>query len=75
MLNQTLYVTEILSEEEMKNCSHIEIFMKSESFITLNEMNNVMKASSTNMQWIVEKLMYIVYNTQSDIVYVIECLS
>jgi len=59
----------------MKNYSYVEIFMKSESFITLNKINNIIKASSTDMQWIVEKLMYIVCNTWSDIVFMIECLS
>jgi len=53
----------ILSEEKIKDCLHIKIFMKLKSFITLNEMNNVMKVSSADMQWIVEKLMYIVCNT------------
>jgi len=49
--------------------------MKSELFIILNKMNNIIKANTVNIQQIIEKLMYIVYNTQSDIVFVIECLS
>ena len=50
MLNQISYVMKVLSKKEMKNCLYVEIFIKSKSFITLNEMNNVMKASSANMQ-------------------------
>jgi len=50
MLNQILYIMKVLLEKEMRNCLYIEIFMKSELFITLNKMNNIMKASSINMQ-------------------------
>jgi hypothetical protein len=74
MLNQALYVMKILSEEEMWNCSAVEVSMKL-NCITLNESNNVMKASSAELQWIVEKLMYIACDTQSNIVFMIECLS
>jgi len=70
-----LYVTEVLSEEKIKNCSVIEISMKSELYVTLNELNNTMKVSSINIQQIIEKLMYIACNTWSDIVFMIECLS
>jgi len=75
MLNQTLYIMKILLEEEIRDCLHIEIFMKSKLFITLNKTDNVMKASLVNMQWIVEKLMYIACDTWSNIIFVIECLS
>jgi len=50
MLNQTLYIMKILLEEEIRDCLHIEIFMKSKLFITLNKTDNVMKASLVNMQ-------------------------
>jgi len=59
----------------MQNCSAIKVSMKSESYVTLNKSNIVMKVSTVNLQWIVEKLMYITCKTQSDIVFVIECLS
>jgi len=49
MLNQTSYVTKVLFREKMKNYLHVEIFMKSELFITLDEMNNVMTAISADM--------------------------
>jgi len=75
MLNQISYIIKVLLEEKIKNYLHIKIFMKSESFITLNKMNNVMKANSVNMQWIVEKLIYIACNTQLDIIFMIKCLS
>jgi hypothetical protein len=75
MLNQALYIMKILSEKKMQNCSAVEVSMKLKSYITLNEMNNVMKVSSVNLQWIVEKLMYIACETWSNIVFMIECLS
>jgi len=49
--------------------------MKSKSYVTLNESNNAMKVSTVNLQWIVKKLMYIVCETQSNITFMIECLS
>jgi len=49
--------------------------MKSELYITLNESDNAIKVSTVNLQWIVEKLMYIVCETQSNIAFMIECLS
>jgi len=52
MLNQTLYVKKVLIEKKMKDCLHIEILMKLKLFITLNEINNVMKVSTINMQQI-----------------------
>jgi len=50
MLNQALYVMKVLLEKEMQNCSVIEIFMKSELYIVLNELDNVMKVNSINLQ-------------------------
>jgi len=75
MLNQTLYIMKVLLKEEMKNCLHVEILMKSKLFIILNEMNDVIKANLINMQQIVKKLMYIACNTQLNIVFTVECLS
>jgi len=63
MLNQTSYIMKVLLEEKMKNYSHIKIFIKSKSFIILNKINNIMKTNLTNIQQIVEKLMYIACNT------------
>jgi len=64
-----------LSEEEMQNYSAVKVSMKSESYITLDKSNNAMKVSTVNLQWIVKKLMYIAYETWSNIVFMIECLS
>jgi len=50
MLNQILYIMKVLSEKKMRNYSHIKILMKSETFITLNKTNNIIKASSINIQ-------------------------
>jgi len=59
----------------MQNCSAVKVSMKFELYVTLDKSNNAMKVSTVNLQWIVEKLMYIVCKTQSDIVFMIECLS
>jgi len=53
----------------------MKVSMKSELYITLDKSNNVMKVSTVNLQQIVEKLMYIVCETQSNIIFMIECLS
>jgi len=58
-LNQVLYVTEILSEEKMRNCSAMKVLMKSEFFITLDKMNNVMKASFLTHFLFLDLLLYI----------------
>jgi len=50
ILNQVLYITEVLSEKEMKNCSAIKISMKSESYIILDKSNNAMKVSTADLQ-------------------------
>jgi len=65
----------VLSEEEMQNCLAIKVLMKSESYITLDKSNNAMKVSTVNLQQIIEKLIYIACETQSNIVFMIECLS
>jgi len=65
----------VLSEKEMQNCSAMKVLMKFELYIIFNKSNNAMKFSIVNLQWIVKKLMYITCKTQSDIVFVIECLS
>ena len=75
MLNQALYIMKVLLKEEMKDCSAVKVSMKSESYVMLNESDDAMKVSTVNLQWIVEKLMYIACETQSDIVFMIECLS
>jgi hypothetical protein len=54
MLNQASYIMKILSEEEMQNCSAVKVLMKLRLYITLNKINNLMKVSSTDLQWIVE---------------------
>jgi len=56
MLNQTSYVMKVLLEKEMRDCLHVEILMKSKLFIILDKLNNAMKVSTVNLQWIVEKL-------------------
>ena len=61
----------VLSEEEMRDCSAVKVSMKSESYITLDKSNNAMKVSTADLQWIIEKLMYIVCKTQSNIVFMI----
>jgi len=53
----------------------MKISMKFKLYVTLNKLNNAMKVSTVNLQQIVKKLMYIACETQSDIVFVIECLS
>ncbi len=53
----------VLSEEEIQNYLIIKVLIKSELYIMLNELNNVIKASSAELQWVVEKLMYIVCKT------------
>ena len=70
-----MYVTEVLLEEEMRDCSAVKISMKFELYVTLNKSDNAIKVSTVNLQWIVEKLMYIACKTQSNIVFIIECLS
>jgi len=74
-LNQVSYIMKVLSEEEMQNCSAVKVLMKSELYVTLDKLDNAMKVSTVNLQWIVEKLMYIACKTWSDIIFVIECLS
>jgi len=58
-----LYVIEVLSEEEMQNYLVVKVLMKLRLYIILNESDNIIKASSTELQWVVEKLMYIVCKT------------
>jgi len=65
----------VLLEEEMQDCSAIKVSMKSELYIILNESDDAIKVSTVNLQQIVEKLMYITCKTQSNIVFMIECLS
>ena len=59
----------------MQNCSAVKVSMKSELYVTLNKSNDAMNVSTVNLQQIVEKLMYIACETQSNIVFMIECLS
>ena len=59
----------------MKNCSAVKVSMKSELYIIFDKSNNAMKVCTVNLQQIVEKLMYIACKTQSNIVFMIECLS
>jgi len=59
----------------MQNYSTVKVSMKSESYIILDKLNDAMKVSTADLQQIVEKLMYIACKTQSNIVFMIECLS
>jgi len=59
----------------MQNCSAVKVSMKFELYVTLDKLNNAMKVSTVNLQQIVEKLMYIACETQSDIIFMIEYLS
>jgi len=65
----------VLSEEEIQNCSAVKVSMKFELYVTLNELNNAMKVSTVNLQQIVKKLIYITCKTQSNIVFIMRCLS
>jgi len=59
----------------MKDCSTVKVLMKFELYVTFNKSNNAMKVSTVNLQQIIEKLMYIVCETQSNIAFMIKCLS
>lgn len=59
----------------MQNCFIAEVLMKSESYIMLNKQNDTIKINSTDLQYIVEKLMYIVCDTQSNIIFTVKCFS
>ena len=74
-LNQTLYIEEVLQEEGMQDCSPVEVSIKLKSFIILNEAGDSDEASLKNLQYFVEKLMYITCSTQSDITFTVECLN
>ncbi len=65
----------VLSEKEMQDCLVIKVLMKLRLYVMLNESDNVMKISSVELQWVVEKLMYIICETQSDIIFIINYLS
>ena len=65
----------VLLKKEMQNCLILEVSMKLRSYVMLNESDNVMKTSSAELQWVIEKLMYIVCETQSDIIFIIDYLS
>ena len=74
-LNQASYIEEVLQEEEMQNCSPVEVPMKLKLFITLNEAGDSDEVNLKNLQQIVEKLMYIACSTQFNIAFAVECLS
>lgn len=59
----------------MQDCSSVEISMKLRSFIILNKAEDSDEVSLKNLQQIVKKLMYIACDTQSDIAFVMKCLS
>ena len=59
----------------MQDCSPVEISIKLRSFITLDKAGDSNEVSLKNLQQIVKKLMYIAYSTQSDIAFIVECLS
>ena len=40
----------VLLKEEMQNCSAVEVLMKLELYVILNESDNVMKVSSIELQ-------------------------
>ena len=65
----------VLSKEKMQNYSVIKVLMKLRSYVILNKLNDVIKANSIELQQVVEKLMYIVCETQSNIVFMVGCLS
>ena len=59
----------------MTNCQSVLISMKSEFFITLDELDNEEETNMQVYQVIIRKLMYLVCDTRSDISFVVECLS
>ena len=59
----------VLSKEEMQNCSAVEVLMKLRLYVILNESNNTIEVSSAELQWVIEKLMYIVCKTWLNIVF------
>ena len=40
----------VLSKEKMQNCSAVKVLMKLELYIILNELNNIIKVSSAELQ-------------------------
>jgi len=59
----------------MRNFSTVKVSMKSELYVTLDKSDNAMKVSTVNLQQIIEKLMYIACETQSNITFMIKYLS
>ena len=74
-LNQALYIEEVLLQEGMKDCSPVEVPMKPESFITLDESEDTDEVELKDLQCIVDKLMYIACRIRPDIAFAVDCLS
>ena len=74
-LNQASYIEEVLLQEEMRDCSPVEVPMKPGSFITLDKPEDTDEVELKDLQRIVGKLMYIACGTRPDITFAVGCLS
>jgi hypothetical protein len=76
ILNQSVYVEQILRDHEMWDCKSLIIFMNvSSRLIKISDEYTVDKSLRINYQSIVKSLMYIMLKIRSDIAYFISMIS
>ncbi len=76
ILNQSIYVEQMLRDHEMWNCKSLIIFMNvSCRLIKISDEYIVDKNFKINYQSIVRSLMYIMLKTRSNIIYFISMIS
>ena len=75
MLDQALYIQDVLQEESLLSCNSVSISMVPGSYITLENNSNSDHTEIITYQQLIEKLLYIACGTCSDIAFAVSCLS
>lgn len=71
-INQLAFIREFIIEKKLKNCNIIVILIKTDSAIKILDISNYNKIGFYKQQYLISKLMYLLYKTRSDIAFTVQ---
>lgn len=74
-IDQSTLIRDFIKEKVMSNCNSVNIPMKAGNFIYIPKADNYKKAELKTYQELIRKLMYLLYGTKPNIVFIVDQLS
>lgn len=74
-ISQSAYIRDLLKKKNLTNCNSSTILMEAGKAIEMNKSDNYDKTNLAIYQRLINKLIYFVYGTRSDLAFIVRRLS